>query len=528
MGVSRVRGMSTRETGTLGQPPEDIGWCVPGVGVRRADGSELPSRPAFAEAREVDAPADVEDLVAALRVVSAGLGTVRGGLTGLPDEAVAELMLALGETSVAVETMTLETTVAALERDIPRSGPRALSPVDWVRTHHLGLRGTGAARMVQAAALVRADTHCEITAGLRSGALPVATAALAHTQIGTVMGALPAHTRTPEVRDAVAAAIVGAAATGSPREVRAVAMELISTYAGPESLDRVADRAHSQRELSTPATVGDGLYEYRWRTDALGMATVEAALDPLTALTPLADGRPDLRSARQRRADALATLIETAIAAPDSPASGIRGQLHLTMTLDALASALHDHHDHGDTTDRAGDAGSAFVPSPQPTCSGCAATTTDPTAHGSVIGQSGAAASATLSPTQVRILACSAGIIPTVLGSDGTVVDQGHQVHLFPPHHVRQMWLRDNGCTLPGCTMPAKWTQAHHLTWHRHHGPTALANGALLCSHHHHTVHTRALHGWVDPATDTVHWNLTPGSYDTARRDSGTPGTSAA
>lgn len=486
--------MSTRETGTLGQPPEDIGWCVPGVGVRRADGSELPSRPAFAEAREVDAPADVEDLVAALRVVSAGLGTVRGGLTGLPDEAVAELMLALGETSVAVETMTLETTVAALERDIPRSGPRALSPVDWVRTHHLGLRGTGAARMVQAAALVRADTHCEITAGLRSGALPVATAALAHTQIGTVMGALPAHTRTPEVRDAVAAAIVGAAATGSPREVRAVAMELISTYAGPESLDRVADRAHSQRELSTPATVGDGLYEYRWRTDALGMATVEAALDPLTVPTPSADGHPDLRTARQRRADALATLLETAIAAPDSPASGIRGQLHLTMTLDALTSALQ-------------------VP-----------TTTDPTAYGSVIGQTGAAGAAVLSPAQVRILACSAGIIPTVLGSDGTVIDQGHQVRLFAPHLVKRMWLRDKGCTFPGCTMPAKWTQAHHLTWHRHHGPTALANGALLCSHHHHTVHTRALHGWVDPATDTVHWDLTPGSYDAARRDRGVPG----
>lgn len=486
--------MNTRETVTLGQPPEEVGWCVPGVGVRRADGSELPSRPALTGARKVDPPVEVVDLVTALRVVSAGMGAVRSGLTGLSDEAVVELMVALGETSVAVETMTLETTVEALQRDLPRSGPQALSPVDWVRTHHLGLRGAGGARMVQAAALVRADSEGEVSVGLRSGAVPVATAALAHTQVAAVMGALPAHARTEDVRASVAAAIVGAAACGSPREVRAVAMELIATYAGPESLDRVADRAHSQRELSSAADIGDGLYEYRWRTDALGMATVEAALDPLTVPTPSADGHPDLRTARQRRADALATLLETAVAAPDSPASGIRGQLHLTMTLDALTSALQ-------------------VP-----------TTTDPTAFGSVIGQIGAAGAAVLSPAQVRILACSAGIIPTVLGSDGTVIDQGHQVRLFAPHLVKRMWLRDKGCTFPGCTMPAKWTQAHHLTWHRHHGPTALANGALLCSHHHHTVHTRALHGWVDPATDTVHWDLTPGSYDAARRDRGVPG----
>ncbi|HPB73280.1 MAG TPA: HNH endonuclease, partial [Phycicoccus sp.] len=84
---------------------------------------------------------------------------------------------------------------------------------------------------------------------------------------------------------------------------------------------------------------------------------------------------------------------------------------------------------------------------------------------------------------------------------------------LFPAHLVKRLWLRDRGCTFPGCTMPAKWTQAHHLTWHRHAGPTTLANGALLCSHHHHVVHARHLLGRLDPTTNTITWDLTPGSY---------------
>ncbi len=510
--------------------------------MRSLDGSLVPEGPVFGSAAGVEAPVDVEALVGALRVVAAGVATARDGLPGVCDAGVVELMVALGEAACAVETMTVETTAAALLRGLPRGGPQALSPVEWVRTHHLGLRGLGAGPVVAVAELLTHPGLAEIAEGVRCGAVPVATAAVAAAETRKVLGALPARARTEQTRAQVAAVLVTAAASGVPRLVRSAAVELIGAHAGPDGLDRLSERAHVHRELSGPADLGDGLFDYRFRTDALGMATLEAALDPLSKPIPGPDGEPDPRTARQRRADALIALVETAVAAPDGPACGLRGQLHLTMTLDALTGTLATHLT-GSTRPGPGPGagpgpgpGAGPGPGPGPgsvlglgrgagagapgTCgsatgpvSSPGATTTDPTPFGSVIGQGGAAATARLSPTQVRQFACAAGIIPVVLGGDGVILDQGPQVRLFPAHLVKRLWLRDRGCTFPGCTMPAKWTQAHHLTWHRHAGPTTLANGALLCSHHHHVVHARHLLGRLDPTTDTITWDLTPGSY---------------
>lgn len=541
-----------------------VGWDVPGVGVRALDGSLVPEGPVFGSAAGVQAPVDLESLVGALRVVAAGVASARDGLPGVCDAGVVELMVALGEAACAVETMTVETTAAALLRGLPRGGAQALSPVEWVRTHHVGLRGLGAGPVVAVAELLTHPGLAEIAEGVRCGAVPVATAAVAAAETRKVLGALPARARTEQTRAQVAAVLVTAAASGVPRLVRSAAVELIGAHAGPDGLDRLSERAHVHRELSGPADLGGGLFDYRFRTDALAMATLEAALDPLSKPIPGPDGEPDPRTARQRRADALITLVETSVAAPDGPACGLRGQLHLTMTLDALTGTLTTHLT-GSTRPGAGlgsgsvlglgrgagagpgagsgpGAGAGSVPGPGAgsvpgsgsglglgrgagagapgTCgsatepvSSPGVTTTDPTPFGSIVGQGGAAATARLSPTQVRQFACAAGIVPVVLGGDGVILDQGPQVRLFPAHLVKRLWLRDRGCTFPGCTMPAKWTQAHHLTWHRHAGPTTLANGALLCSHHHHVVHARHLLGRLDPTTNTITWDLTPGSY---------------
>jgi hypothetical protein len=484
------------------------GWCIPGVGVRRLDGSAVPSAPVFGPGpgSGAPAPADITALMRALSVVALGGAAFRDGLPGLSGEGVTEVMIALGQAATAIETMTAETTAEAMERDLPRSGEQALSPVEWVRSHHLALRGLGATAMVQAAHLITHDGLEEITEGLRSGAVPVATAVVAATETRAVLASLPAAMRTDDVvTTAVAQVLVTAAASGMPRLVRSAALELLTTYAGPDHLDRLAERAHPHRELTTPAHLGPGLYEYLFRTDTLGMATLEAALDPLAKPVPGPSGEPDTRSSRQRRADGLLTLIETAVAAPDGPATGTRGQLHVTIPLDALTPAL-----------RAATAAERREPTSDPR---------HPTvresapSYGRPLGQAGAASTAVLSPSQVRRLACGAGLIPLVLSTDGVIVDQGYPGRFFPPALVTKLWHRDQGCTFPGCTMPAKWTQAHHLRWHRHHGPTTLSNVALLCSYHHHTVHTRRLHGHIDPATGHITWNLTPGSYDHARGD---------
>ncbi len=47
------------------------------------------------------------------------------------------------------------------------------------------------------------------------------------------------------------------------------------------------------------------------------------------------------------------------------------------------------------------------------------------------------------------------------------------------------------GCAYPGCNTKAQWCQAHHVKeYDRDSGPTDIDNMALLCSRHHHLVHS--------------------------------------
>lgn len=94
-----------------------------------------------------------------------------------------------------------------------------------------------------------------------------------------------------------------------------------------------------------------------------------------------------------------------------------------------------------------------------------------------------------LSAGEARRLACTARIIPAVLGKKSEVLDLGRAARLFSPAQRRAMALRDSTCRAEGCSIPASWCEAHHLTpWSRG-GRTDVDDGVLLCSHHHHRVH---------------------------------------
>lgn len=103
-------------------------------------------------------------------------------------------------------------------------------------------------------------------------------------------------------------------------------------------------------------------------------------------------------------------------------------------------------------------------------------------------------------------MACDASIIPVVLGAGSEVLDIGRARRLFPPGILHAMWLRDKGCTIPGCGAPPFWADAHHLTHWVDGGPTSLTNAALLCARHHTIAHQR---GWTATATTSeVTWHL--------------------
>ncbi|MGM7670046.1 HNH endonuclease signature motif containing protein [Microbacterium sp. A93] len=94
-----------------------------------------------------------------------------------------------------------------------------------------------------------------------------------------------------------------------------------------------------------------------------------------------------------------------------------------------------------------------------------------------------------ISPVTIRALACDADLLPVVLGGAGQVLDVGRSQRLFPARLRKAVTARDGGCAAPGCTMPAPWTEVHHVQWWIRGGPTSVDNGVLLCNRHHLAVH---------------------------------------
>jgi hypothetical protein len=89
----------------------------------------------------------------------------------------------------------------------------------------------------------------------------------------------------------------------------------------------------------------------------------------------------------------------------------------------------------------------------------------------------------------IRKIACDADIIPVVLAANGRILDRGRSERYFPAPLRQALIARDRGCAFPCCTMPATWTEAHHITWWENGGRTCTDDGCMLCVFHHHLMH---------------------------------------
>lgn len=88
---------------------------------------------------------------------------------------------------------------------------------------------------------------------------------------------------------------------------------------------------------------------------------------------------------------------------------------------------------------------------------------------------------------------CSGGTQSVVFDEVGRIVALGSPERCFTPHQRRAITLRDGGCIIPGCTVPAAWTEIHHVIPDADGGPTHPDNGVLLCWYHHRSIDTS---GW--------------------------------
>jgi 5-methylcytosine-specific restriction endonuclease McrA len=94
-----------------------------------------------------------------------------------------------------------------------------------------------------------------------------------------------------------------------------------------------------------------------------------------------------------------------------------------------------------------------------------------------------------ISSEAVRRLACDATVSRMVLGGDSAPVEVSSRRRLVSPPLRRALDLQDQGCTHPGCEVPARWCDAHHIRHWADGGKTNLANLRLLCRKHHRDAH---------------------------------------
>jgi hypothetical protein len=134
---------------------------------------------------------------------------------------------------------------------------------------------------------------------------------------------------------------------------------------------------------------------------------------------------------------------------------------------------------------------------------------------GLLTGGANAVFNGPMSATAARRMACDAEIIPAVLGSRGEVLDLGRSQRFFNRATRRALVARDKGCAFPGCTMPAFWTEAHHIVPWWAGGHTSVSNGVCLCILHHDVIEQG---NWTIKVAEGIPWFIPPAYIDPDRR----------
>ena len=97
--------------------------------------------------------------------------------------------------------------------------------------------------------------------------------------------------------------------------------------------------------------------------------------------------------------------------------------------------------------------------------------------------------SGTLNRRDTEVELCDATVARIITDPDGYPLDVGHETRLINPGLRAALITRDGGCVVAGCTIPAAWSDAHHVIPWSAGGETSLQNLALTCRRHHRAIH---------------------------------------
>jgi len=122
--------------------------------------------------------------------------------------------------------------------------------------------------------------------------------------------------------------------------------------------------------------------------------------------------------------------------------------------------------------------------------------------------------------------ACGAVVVPIKFDEKGSVIDVGREQRLYTRIQRIALAARDGGCRWTNCDRPPSWCEAHHTKfWARDGGSTNLADGILLCRHHHLLLHNN---GWEIARDGGDYFLIPPRDIDPAQRRIPMPSKSAA
>jgi hypothetical protein len=92
-----------------------------------------------------------------------------------------------------------------------------------------------------------------------------------------------------------------------------------------------------------------------------------------------------------------------------------------------------------------------------------------------------------VSAETARRLSCDAAVVRVLHKRGGRVVEVQGKRRTVPPRMRRALEIRDRGCRFPGCGR--RFTEPHHIIHWAHGGPTTMDNLVLLCRQHHRLLH---------------------------------------
>lgn len=95
-----------------------------------------------------------------------------------------------------------------------------------------------------------------------------------------------------------------------------------------------------------------------------------------------------------------------------------------------------------------------------------------------------------ISADVVERLLCEADVVVALDDALGHTMYEGRAQRFATDTQRREVWRRDRHCVFPGCAN-VLFTNCHHLEQWSAGGLTDLANLALLCTHHHHLIHSK-------------------------------------